>query len=411
MKDSYVNSSVATFNYIISSSGGSSGSGSGSGSETTPVTPTDEGFSYNEADKTLEIKLKGEKANNQKIYKLSDENCAELLSAIDTKSSDAIVIRVDSIGSEANIYQLPVSFLYSLSSTNTKLRIEADDLQLILDSDSLQEFAAINKTNLSLEVQRVGNQYSISLRADQDLIKLQNNSIVVAIPKAPLGPEWVLAEGDRMLSYSFYSDGFVWGAIRESTTLSLINNLKSFEDNSGWFEDAVKFVTARELFRGTADNSFSPNLSMTRAMLVTVLHRLSNSELPVAPSRNATEFDDVSENDYYFDSVNWAYSLGIISGMGNQRFAPSDSITREQLAVMLYNYAKAHNLLGQVDGSSQQFDDSDLISSWAKEAIDYAVKTGLMKGKGNNILDPKGYATRAEVATMLQNFIIIHSKY
>ena len=118
-----------------------------------------------------------------------------------------------------------------------------------------------------------------------------------------------------------------------------------------------------------------------------------------------------SENDYYFDSVNWAYSLGIISGMGNQRFAPSDSITREQLAVMLYNYAKAHNLLGQVDGSSQQFDDSDLISSWAKEAIDYAVKTGLMKGKGNNILDPKGYATRAEVATMLQNFIIIHSKY
>jgi len=263
---------------------------------------------------------------------------------------------------------------------------------------------------LSQEIQRVGNQYSITLRADQDLIKLQNSSLVVAIPKAPLGPEWVLAEGDRILSYSFYSDGFVWGAIRESTTLSLINNLKSFEDITGWFEDAVKFVTARELFKGTADNSFSPNLPMTRAMLVTVLYRLSHSELPVAPSRNATEFDDVSE-DYYFDSVNWAYSLGTISGMGNQRFAPFDNITREQLAVMLYNYAKAHNLLVQVDGSSQQFDDSDIISSWAKEAIDYAVKTSLMKGKGNNMLDPKGYATRAEVAAMLQNFIIIHSKH
>ena len=124
-------------------------------------------------------------------------------------------------------------------------------------------------------------------------------------------------------------------------------------------------------------------------------------------------YTDVKDDAYYMGYIEWASENGIVCLLytSNQRFAPSDSITREQLAVMLYNYAKAHNLLGQVDGSSQQFDDSDLISSWAKEAIDYAVKTGLMKGKGNNILDPKGYATRAEVATMLQNFIIIHSKY
>ena len=132
-------------------------------------------------------------------------------------------------------------------------------------------------------------------------------------------------------------------------------------------------------------------------MLAVVLHRLENT-----PDHNYTgSFTDVAEDSWYEDAIHWAADNGIVGGYGNGLYGPNDNITREQLAVMLWRYA------GSPDSSHglSHFVDEDQISNYARVALAWANENGIINGKGNNILDPKGNATRAQVAQMLKNFI------
>ena len=177
---------------------------------------------------------------------------------------------------------------------------------------------------------------------------------------------------------------------------------------TAWYFDAVRFTAENDLFSGISENSFSPDSSMTRAMLVTVLNRLSvkdydkygiEAETPIA-------FDDVPEDMWYSGAVKWAGGAGMISGMDKNRFAPEDVVTREQLAVILYNYAKAIGMDTPTEGMAvREFTDADEISEWAKDAVRWAIGQGILSGKGSDIIDPKGMATRAEAAAMLQRFM------
>lgn len=174
-----------------------------------------------------------------------------------------------------------------------------------------------------------------------------------------------------------------------------------FQDVSAdsWYYSSVEFVCANGLFVGVSDHSFQPEESMTRAMLVTVLHRLAGK-----PPGTGTSFADVPKNSWYTNAVLWAKGEGIVTGHGSG-FHPVDSITREQLVTMLFRYATTAGI--SIDGRKKDlsgFVDRCSISPWADEAMEWAVATGLINGKPGNCLDPQSIATRAEVAAILQRF-------
>lgn len=176
-----------------------------------------------------------------------------------------------------------------------------------------------------------------------------------------------------------------------------------FDDisQSAWYYGAIKYVYLNHMMQGTAETLFSPDEEMSRAMIATVLYRLENTP---APTEDAS-FNDVETNKWYTDAIQWAAENNVINGYGNNRFGPMDSVTREQLAVILYNYTASKGISVEAVGDLSAFSDAEATSDWAEEAISWAVGVGLLSGKGNGILDPSGTATRAEVAQMLMNYL------
>ena len=168
-----------------------------------------------------------------------------------------------------------------------------------------------------------------------------------------------------------------------------------------WFASAVDYVTGKGMMNGTADNTFSPKANTTRGMVVTVLYRLENQ-----PSTSAASFTDVASGAYYANAVAWANANGIVSGYGSGKFGPNDKVTREQLAAILYRYAqyKKYDVSVGEDTNILSYNDAQSISSYAIPAIQWACGAGVVTGKSGSKLDPKGYATRAEVAAMLMRF-------
>ena len=175
-----------------------------------------------------------------------------------------------------------------------------------------------------------------------------------------------------------------------------------FEDisQSAWYYGAVEYVYSNNMMQGTSATTFSPEVEMSRGMIATVLYRLAN----IPTLTGSTPFSDVGGNEWYTDAIQWAAANNIMSGYGNNRFGPMDNVTREQLAVILYNYTTSEGISVEAAGDLSVFHDAEDTSDWAEEAISWAVGVGLLSGKGNGILDPTGTATRAEVAQMLMNY-------
>jgi hypothetical protein len=168
-----------------------------------------------------------------------------------------------------------------------------------------------------------------------------------------------------------------------------------------WFYAPVRYAFESGIMKGTSVTLFEPRKETTRAMVVTMLHRLES--LPAAQGRY---FSDVSEDDWFYKAVMWASSQNIVQGYGGEEFGANDSVTREQLAQMLFNYAAYKSYDTSQQGiKAQSFNDYDQISPWAMGAVAWAVNAELMQGTDENDLNPKGTATRAEIATVFQRFI------
>ena len=173
-------------------------------------------------------------------------------------------------------------------------------------------------------------------------------------------------------------------------------------DLSEWYHDGIHFCVEESLMNGTSATTFEPATITSRAMIVTILYRLAGS--PAVDADNP--FADIEEGMWYTDAVIWAAENGIVSGYGNGKFGPNDAITREQTAKILYSYAAFAGKDVSVDADDvfAGFGDADAISVWAKDAMLWAVDSGLINGKTGNLLDPKGEASRAEAATMIYRF-------
>lgn len=175
-----------------------------------------------------------------------------------------------------------------------------------------------------------------------------------------------------------------------------------FEDvkESDWFYESVKYVFDKGLMAGIGETTFAPNITTTRGMIVTVLHRMEGS--PAVTGANP--FDDVAAGEWYAEAIKWAAENELVGGYGDGKFGPEDSTTREQLAAILMNYAKhkGYDVSGKADLS--KFSDADKISDWATAPLAWATAKGLISGTGGGILDPKDEATRAQVAAILMRF-------
>lgn len=171
-----------------------------------------------------------------------------------------------------------------------------------------------------------------------------------------------------------------------------------------WYTDALQFVVDRGLFGGTGDGNFSPKEKMTRGMFVTVLGRLAEVDVSLFTS---IDFNDVEDNKWYTPFVGWAFKNELVGGYGNGSFAPNSPINREQIVVIMYRFAKLKKINVSVSSNDKiaRFNDLDEVAYWAEDAIKWAVSKKVINGKPGNLLDPKGDATRAEVATIFQNFI------
>ena len=177
----------------------------------------------------------------------------------------------------------------------------------------------------------------------------------------------------------------------------------SFLDvNTGaWYYDAVKYAVENGLMSGTGTYTFEPNTTLSRGMIAQMLYALEGK-----PSiSSANNFTDVSSSDWYDKAASWAQSKGIITGYEDGRFGPNDPLTREQLALILYNYAKSEGHSTSTKADLSKFADGTSTSPWAQQAMSWAVGEGLLSGRGVNMLYPTGTATRAEVATILMRFI------
>ncbi len=167
-----------------------------------------------------------------------------------------------------------------------------------------------------------------------------------------------------------------------------------------WAAEGIEYVTVNGLMGGTGNNAFSPSLPLSRAMLVTILYRLDG-----ANAAADTSFTDVPAGQWYSDGVSWAAANQIVGGYGNGLFGPNNSITREQLATILYRYAKYAGLDVTATGSLSGFTDGASTSAWAVDGLGWAVAEGLIGGKTGGRLDPTGNASRAETAVILQRFL------
>ena len=169
---------------------------------------------------------------------------------------------------------------------------------------------------------------------------------------------------------------------------------------SDWFYDAVTYAYENGLMDGVGTGLFAPNSETTRAQLVTILHRLAGQPAPSGDSG----FSDVETGTWYTDAVAWAAQNGIVNGVSDTQFAPGDDITREQLAVILYRYAtyQGYDVSQRADLSG--FVDAGTISTYAQEALSWASAQGLVLGFEDDSLRPQGNASRAQIAAVLMRF-------
>ena len=168
-----------------------------------------------------------------------------------------------------------------------------------------------------------------------------------------------------------------------------------------WFYGDVMFVYENGLMLGTSKTLFCPHGTATRGMMATILWRMEGSPAP----KGKNSFTDVEAGKWYADAITWTAENGIFAGYGKDKFGPDDPITREQLAAIFYRYADYKGYDLTVKGNLDKFKDADKITDYAKTAMQWAVGSGLVKGKSGNLLDPQGTATRAEIAAMLHRFI------
>lgn len=254
--------------------------------------------------------------------------------------------------------------------------------------------------NYTVNASVKGGNGKIADGFENQTIRATTSATIRVIPDEGYETEYIIVNGEKFIGRDIYT---IPEINRDTTVVVTFVRKTPFTDiaHDDWFYFSARYVYNAGLFTGTSETEFSPSKNMSRAMLATALYRMENQ-----PSvKFADVFSDVQSGRWYSDPIIWANESKIVNGYGKGIFAPNVSITREQIAVMLYRYAESKGLNLQSEISTLSFKDADKISAFAKESIHWAVSKGIMNGNSDRTLNPSGLATRAEVATMIQRFI------
>ncbi|MCI7474399.1 MAG: S-layer homology domain-containing protein [Clostridiales bacterium] len=312
--------------------------------------------------------VKADKAAESVTYKLENQFYTLTLTGKSAGTADVVVndsiYRVSVVGGESSVTTYPITVEQSDNGTVTASRAHASrglTITLTVKSDEGYKLGALTVVD-------------------------KNGSEVKLADK-----------GDGKYSFTMPASAVAVRAEFVAESSALPFNDVSVND---WFYSAVKYVYGNELMNGTSSNTFAPLMTTDRAMIVTILWRLEGS--PVV--KYAVDFGDVENGGWYTEAVRWAASEGIVTGYSDAVFAPSDTVTREQLAVILYRHAESQGYDVSGKGDLTAFSDGRKTSPWAVKAMEWAVGAKLLSGKGGDVLDPTGTATRAEVAQVYMNF-------
>lgn len=235
--------------------------------------------------------------------------------------------------------------------------------------------------------------------------KVQN--VRVKIPVANMTPgtvaviESMFGAGEVVKTATSLGDGLLLD-LNGSATIKVFDNTKQFSDVTGseWFAGAVAWASSRAVMNGVSEHVFDPRATMNRAMMTQLLYNFVGAD----SERVTGAYADVGENNWYGRSVTWASENGIAYPSDYGTFGALNDLTREDMASMLYNYARKAGYNTYTSGNTAAFADDAEISDWARPAVAWAVGTGLLNGTGDNRLSPQGTATRAQVAAIMQRF-------
>ena len=302
---------------------------------------------------------------------------------------------------ETDEVTLSADAVKAAADENGNLAVETENGTVKLDEATLDKLAETGEKVVVSVTENEDGTVTVDLTVDG---KTVDANVKVELPAEGEGQVLVIVNPDgteEIVKKSVVEDGTVYAELPAGATVKVIDNAMRFIDvaDNAWYADEVEFASSHGLFQGVGDGKFAPAAPMTRAMLATVLYRLED-----AAATGTNPFDDVADGTWYTDAVIWASAEGIVQGTG-KGFDPNANVTREQIATMLYRYAKTIGL--DVSGSAalDKFSDGDKTASWAKDAMQWAVSVGLFQGDDAGALNPKGDATRAEVATLLMRMV------
>lgn len=301
------------------------------------------------------------------------------------------------------------------------LQVQLTAGTVTLDSAALAALDLHKDVAISLTGASVNAAQQRALGTQAATATLANASVIVAgaaesYPAGSVRASIPVRAADALTAWSLAEDGAIsavggaWDAQQQTYTFDVVSGVTAiarfpFTDvpAGSWYYGAAAYAYNNGLFDGTSPTTFAPNAVMSRAMLVTVLWRLAGAPAP----KGVNTFSDVPGGTWYTDAVTWAAENGVVSGIGGGCFAPNSNVTREQTAVILFNYAHScgYDVGARADLSA--FPDAGSVSGWAQDALSWANATGLINGTvygGRTILDPQGSASRAQVAMILRSY-------
>ncbi len=345
----------------------------------------------------------------------------QLRTATDAQSGAAVTINATDPAADTVILS-GRSIANARSAGVAALQVQFAAGTVTLDSDALAALdlhkdVAVSLTGASLtaaQQRALGSQAATATLASASVTV---DGAAASYPAGSVRASVPVRAADALTAWSLADDGTIsavggaWDADQQTYAFDVVSGVTAiarfpFTDvpAGSWYYGAAAYAYNNGLFAGTTATTFAPDMTMTRAMLVSVLWHLAGEPAP----KGTNTFDDVPDGAWYTDAVTWAAENGVVAGIGNGRFDPDGSVTREQTAVILFNYAhsKGYDVSARADLSV--FPDAGSVSGWAQDALAWANASGLISGavRGTQtILDPQGSASRAQVAMILMGYV------
>ncbi len=386
---------------------GSSASGSSSGvSVTKPSVVT-----TNTAGTTAKPPVTVSNESDAASAVISDKTGADIVQqALDNKSSQVVIAPEFGSSVTRTEVSIPSATVNDIGSkTQANLVISMPVAEVVLPNAALGKLPE-KSGDVIIKTEKEDNTVELTLTSGESKINTVTGGVTLKVPveaSAAPGMVAVLVKPDgtkEVIRKSVASDGTLSVPLEGSAKIELRDNSRKFDDvpEMNWAHNAISFASGHELFNGVNAALFAPDNTMTRGMLATVLHNLESN--PKAASTSS--FADIGDT-WYTEAVLWASEKGYVNGYPNGSFRADKPITREQMATILYRYARdtEHDVSIEEGTNIQKFNDASDINSYALPAIQWACSKGIVNGKPGGLIDPQGNATRAEVASIMMRFM------